>query len=87
MSEEEICVVLNKVGARFFGVQQVGPPEFVEDQSLVLFSHDCLPRRVVTAIRVSECNEMQLLLHLAHAARRWKPLAEAFPVERREEVA
>jgi hypothetical protein len=77
MSEDEIVIVLEKVGARFRGIQHVGKPEFIDEADVILFEHECLPRNVVTAIRVSDLDEMQLLLHLASARARWVPKPQA----------
>jgi hypothetical protein len=71
MSEDEIGVVLNKVGAKFRGIQHVNSVELIEPTDLVLFEADFLPRNCVCALPVSELSEFQLLLHLARARSRW----------------
>jgi hypothetical protein len=77
MSEPEIIAVLRKVGAKFRGIQHVNSIEMIEPTDLVLFEADVLPHNCVCALPVSELSEFQLLLHLARAAKRWKPIPAA----------
>jgi hypothetical protein len=75
MSEDEMTAMfdaLRKVGLRFRGIQHVNSVEMIEPCDLVLFeAPDVLPRNCVCALPVSECSEMQLLLHITAARRRW----------------